>query len=126
MLSDALKGENFEKIVDLLEEQMSGNPLAREIHDAYSIEITEALASRDMKMLRLACGVKICIGSADYEKKPPSQENLPEWFEALGSNGLSSLFGIHEPENQDGRIEQRFFFSTDPELNSMFSPYQGQ
>lgn len=116
-----LNSKNFQSIYNDLELDMLKDSMAIDLRDAYQDEIKLKLKLNEpsLSLTRLACGLRLCIGSV----KSNTAASLEGWDDALVS-AESSIPGIYSviqsqvfPEGDE--FEQRFLFTNNQENNSI-------
>jgi len=114
--------EDFDAVLDRLEEESMSDPLALELTDAYERFMNQRLdgAHGDFRMDRLACGLRTCVGES-FVDPGLWDAALTRWQDGYGPPRYAiSDWPIRD---QGGNIVgHRIIFSTDPENDSISVP----
>jgi len=119
-LARQIKSQQFDLIADQLHQQSQMDPLAHELDVIYRQAIEHQVSGDDagLKIVRFACGLRVCIGSMR------SAENTDSWSKWLTAFDLDPStphqvladFTINDGAGGDSH---RFLFSTDQETNAI-------
>lgn len=121
-MTELLSDKKFDDTFSELEQQMFRDPLATELGATYNEEINKKLFEdkTGSTLTKLACGLKLCIGSVH---SLPGFE-YKEWtksFEGNQETPYSSVGYFPSKANLSGTTT-RFIFSTDPNVNGIRLP----
>jgi len=101
--------------IDRMTIDAASSPDAQDLTRHYRSSLERAMG-QDGVLDRLACGLSICIGIA----RAQSSADHEAWGHRLASDRSSPTYSYAEVSEKLGAgYENRFMFSTDPELNSI-------
>lgn len=117
-----LKGDDFDRALDQLVEQGARSAQVADIAELYrsSAQAASDEVAPDVRIRRLVCGMKICFLAASAA----STESFDVWLDAFRENPVARVYagGRHDKTFDNGVIEYRMVFSTDPEQRSAVIP----
>ncbi|MBM9923996.1 hypothetical protein [Stenotrophomonas lactitubi] len=101
--------------IDRMTIDAASSPDAQDLARHYRSSLLRAM-DQNTVLERLACGLSICIGIA----RARSNADHEAWGQRLASDRSSPTYGyVETSEGLGAEYENRFMFSTDPELNSI-------
>lgn len=109
-----MMGDHFGDFLDGLSRESSISPLARDITELYGRSAAEANSVVDNEVgIVMACGTTVCGLSATA----PDKETFDAWHKTFLGNQSAPphAAGRYDMLPDDGSIEYRMIFSTDPE-----------
>ncbi len=117
-----LDSQRFSESLELLRAQAASDGLARDVFQLYSgaaVRIAdgiEGVAIKDM-----ACGRKLCMGSMSGA----NQDQAISWADSIGDDPRTPIlvFLNAKFERENGTIERRFIFSSDPEVDGVMASW---
>lgn len=93
----------------------ASSPDAQDLTRHYRSSLMRAM-DQNAVLERLACGLSLCVGIA----RARSNADHQAWGQRLASDRSSPTYGyVETSESLGAEYENRFMFSTDPELNSI-------
>ena len=118
-----VKGAGFDDFLGQLERQSRDSPLAQDI-DALFDEGLRAMTNDSgspVVLQRLACGMKVCAGRFDA----PDEEGWQTYLAQFRANKSLRIYTYidHGLTLDNGTLEKRIVFSTDPSANRMFQRF---
>lgn len=119
-----LGSDAFASTLESLEQQMMQDPLAEALTNTYRDSIERQLAAQTdgLQVDRLACGLRICMGS--IHSQGLTDEDWAAWLDAFGHNPETPHYTLVDQtiDLGDDVAEHRLVFSTDPESNAIVVP----
>ena len=109
-----MMGSEFDGFIERLSIESASSPLARDITDLYSRSAAEANAVVDNKLdVSMACGTVVCGLAATA----PTKDTFDAWFKVFTESQSAPAYaaGRYDMLLDDGRVQYRMIFSTDPE-----------
>lgn len=101
--------------IDRMTIDAASSPDAQDLARHYRSSLLRAM-DQNTVLERLACGLSICLGIA----RARSNADHQAWGQRLASDRSSPTYGyVETSEGLGAEYENRFMFSTDPELNSI-------
>ncbi|MBO9662981.1 hypothetical protein [Dokdonella sp.] len=116
-----MMGKKFGDFMERLSLESSSVPLARDITDLYTHAADEANAAVDNSInINIACGMVVCGVSATA----PTKDAFEAWFKAFVENQSArpNAAGRYDMVLDNGSVEYRIIFSTDPQKNQVIAP----
>lgn len=112
----AIRSDDFDDVLDRLEQQAQTDVLAMEMNQLYRTTLQQQALNYDLNPGRVACGIRFCTGSI-MSSDPAAWERLVDAL--TGSDDFPLyMFGSHDRQLDPALTEHRFFFSIDPEIQA--------
>jgi hypothetical protein len=118
-----MAGKKFDDFMKRLSLESESAPLARDITDLYTRSADEANSNVDNVVdINVACGMVVCGISATA----PTKDAFEAWYKAFLENQSAppQAAGRYDKTIEDGSVEYRIIFSTDPERKGVMMPPQ--
>ncbi len=111
-------GDGFDDLMEHLSIESLGIPLARDVTDLYARAAEEASRGGDDSInMNITCGMVVCGVSATAA----TQDAFEAWFRAFVENQSAppNALGRYDKILDNGSVEHRMIFSTDPQKNQV-------
>lgn len=117
-----LQSRNFEIQLDKFTNEAVADQNASELTAAYKELLSNQFQSHKIKaeLAKLTCGVETCIGLI----RNGTDDEYNRWADIFFQDPATPNYGFANLsfEQDDGDLEHRFVFSTDPAVNSVVAP----
>lgn len=118
-----IKSAEFDDFIGEIEQQSEDSPLAQDIGALFGDGLRAITHDTDSPVVlqRLACGMRVCAGRFDT----PDEEAWKSYLVEFLANPDLRIYGLfdHSVALDNGTIEKRIVFSTDPSANKAFQRF---
>jgi hypothetical protein len=117
-----MRSPQFNDFVRKMRDEMAADAAARDVGELYIGALrNNLLQTPDLRISEFACGITVCAGTIESSGESPSWSQWTKNFDD-DTSAPTYVFAELPVDRDDGVIEHRFVFSTDPDSNALIVP----